>query len=200
MNNRFFHHALMGLCWLIILAGIAASLVQHFVLTLPKTTAQPSQTDGIIVTTGGQARLQAGLDLLRDKKAPRLLISGVGNGITKQMIADSLHLSEDEMALFACCVSLDFAALDTLGNAQAAKSWADSHDMSALLLVTSDYHMPRAALEFTALMPDYRIIAYPITPPDLAGKSWYQDWASLRLYAREYLKYSVRRLTLLFGA
>ena len=180
----------------VIVIGLFLSLLQHFVLTLPRAPQMIAMADGIVVTTGGQARVQAGLHLLRQDIAPHLLLTGVGKGITKQMIASSLQLSQADQQVLSCCVDLDFQALDTPGNAIAAKSWAKRHNIHSYLLVTSDYHMPRAMLEFTAQMPEHHIVAYPITAPDLAQKPWYDDWQSLRLYSREFIKYMIRRLTI----
>ena len=200
-RNNHIHQIMTGLSVILIMSGVFISLLQHFVLTLPKNTEAPLWADGpvgdgIVVTTGGQARLQEGVRLLAQEAAPLLLVSGVGKGITKDMIAQSLVLTEAERALLSCCVTLEFQALDTLGNAVAARQWAQTHDIARLLLVTSDYHMPRAALEFTSAMPHMTIIAYPIVAPDLATKSWYSDWQTMRLYAREFLKYSFARLRL----
>ena len=178
----------------VILAAIFVSLLQHFVLTLPKPDNNIDIADGIVVPTGGQARLHAGLDLLVDGRAPHLLLSGVGQGITKDMIAQSLALSPSRIAQLTCCVTLDFQAENTKGNARATQKWANDNNLSRILLVTSDYHMPRAALEFGYHLPERTIITYPVSAPDLLGKSWYSDWQTLRLYSREFLKYSLRRL------
>lgn len=182
----------------IIIGATFLSLLQHFVLTLPKTPPDLPHADGIIVATGGQARLHAGLDLLARGTAPQLLLTGVGQGITKQMIADSTRLTQRRVEELECCVSLEFEAKDTVGNALATKAWANQRDLKTIVLVTSDYHMPRAFLEFAHHMPQRAIIAYPISAPDLAGKSWYSDWQTYRLYAREFLKYRLRALALLF--
>ena len=182
---------------LVIIIAVFVSILQHFVLTLPHVPENTPVVDGIVVTTGGQDRLAAGLDLLSQNKAPYLLLSGVGEGITKQMIKSSLALTPERAAQLECCVALEFQAKDTKGNALATKKWADNNQLSVILLVTADYHMPRARLEFAAQMPKRTIIAYPINAADLYGKSWYGDWHVMRLYIREFLKYSLRRLTLL---
>ena len=188
---------------LIIIIAVFLSLLQHFVLTLPKPhliadgadgADGPIIADGIVVPTGGQARLHAGLDLLAQGRAPHLLLSGVGVGITKDMIAQSLALDPARAKQLACCVTLDFQAENTEGNARAAQKWADEGGLSRILLVTSDYHMPRAALEFAYHLKEHSIILFAVSAPDLAGKSWYSDWQTLRLYSREFLKYSLRRL------
>ena len=188
-----------AICLIILCFFLGA--IQHFVLNLPRANSfePPKNSDGIVVATGGQARLKVGLTLLSQKTAPHLLVSGVGSGISKEMIARSIDLSDAEKKALECCVDLDFSAADTLGNAVAADHWAEQRSMRSLILVTSDYHMPRAALEFSRYMPHRTIIAYPITAPDLAQKSWYSDWSTLRLYSREYLKYLYRRLALAVG-
>ena len=192
------NHIIITLSLCLIAMGLFVSALQFFVLTLPKQTQKPPVVDGIVVATGGQARLEEGLQLLANKTAPLLLLTGVGEGITKQMIAQSLVLTGDQDKILSCCVTLEFQALDTPGNAIAAKNWSQTNDIQTLLLVTSDYHMPRAALEFTTAMPDRQIIAHPIIAPDLEGKSWYSDWQIARLYSREFLKYSFRRIQLIF--
>ena len=192
------NHIIITLSLCLIAMGLFVSALQFFVLTLPKQTQKPPVVDGIVVATGGQARLEEGLQLLANKTAPLLLLTGVGEGITKEMIAQSLVLTGDQDKILSCCVTLEFQALDTPGNAIAAKNWSQTNDIQTLLLVTSDYHMPRAALEFTTAMPDRQIIAHPIIAPDLKGKSWYSDWQIARLYSREFLKYSFRRIQLIF--
>ena len=192
------NHIIITLSLCLIAIGLFVSALQFFVLTLPKQTQKPPIVDGIVVATGGQARLEEGLQLLAKKTAPLLLLTGVGEGITKQMIAQSLVLTGDQDKILSCCVTLEFQALDTPGNAIAAKNWSQTNDIQTLLLVTSDYHMPRAALKFTTAMPDRQIIAHPIIAPDLKDKSWYSDWQIARLYSREFLKYSFRRIQLIF--
>ena len=61
--------------------------LQHFVLTLPQATTGAIQyTDGIVVVTGGQQRLNDGLELLTAGKAERMLISGVGEGVNRAVL------------------------------------------------------------------------------------------------------------------
>ena len=194
MAQNYWQTLMMIGATLTIIIAVFFSLLQHFVLTLPKPHNRNDSADGIVVPTGGQARLHAGLDLLDDGRAPHLLLSGVGHGITKDMIAQSLELDPDRAKQLACCVTLDFQSENTKGNARTTQKWADDNGLLRILLVTSDYHMPRAALEFSYHMPERTIISYPVSAPDLAGKSWYSDWQTLRLYSREFLKYSLRRL------
>jgi len=164
--------------------------LQHFALTLPQAEDRlPDKTDGLVVPTGGQARIQEGLRLLHNGTAHRMLITGVGQDVSKQVLATELKLSPDHLQTFSCCVDIDKAALDTKGNAEAALIWAKTRQFTTLRLVTANYHLPRAHLEFSRLLPDHTVTGWPVTPPDLQARDWYWHWPTIRLLTREYAKY-----------
>jgi len=170
--------------------------LQHFALTLPKDTKIKQITDGLIVTTGGQARIEKGAQLIARGQAKRMLITGVGKGISKQML--SHNLSSEARDMLICCADLDAVAMDTIGNAHAAKQWAIKHKLASLTLVTADYHMPRAYLLFKKTMPERLIIPHPVITHDLGRDEWYKTAAAVKLFGREYLKYLYVRLFELF--
>ena len=171
----------------------AASLLaglQHFVLTLPQQPRGALQfTDGIVVMTGGQQRLNDGLKLLNDGKAEKMLISGVGEGVNRAVLVQELALDDSQAELLFCCVELDFTAGNTRGNATATRSWASAQGMGSLRLVTASYHMPRVLVVFAREMPDFDLYQWPVTPNDLNLSGWWRDPAMLRLLTREYAKY-----------
>ena len=171
----------------------AASLLaglQHFVLTLPQQPRGALQfTDGIVVMTGGQQRLNDGLKLLNDGKAEKMLISGVGEGVNRAVLVQELALDDSQAELLFCCVELDFTAGNTRGNAAAARNWASAKGMGSLRLVTASYHMPRVLVVFAREMPDLDLYQWPVTPDDLNLSGWWRDPAMLRLLTREYAKY-----------
>jgi uncharacterized SAM-binding protein YcdF (DUF218 family) len=173
-----------------VICAIFMSGLQYFVLHLP-THADDSITKshGIVVITGGQQRLDAGLSLLADGTASKLLISGVGTGITKIILGNELKLNATQHQLMRCCVELEFAASDTRGNALAARQWAQNNQFSSLFLVTANYHMPRAQLAFQREMPHMTLHYWPVNPDDLHLDSWWTEPALIRLLAREYAKY-----------
>jgi len=164
--------------------------LQHFVLNLPKISSPVGPaTDGIVVITGGQQRLTNGLHLLQIGASKALLVSGVGRGISKSILADELDLSAPVITLLDCCVTLEFNASDTRGNALAASQWAAENKFQSLRLVTSNYHMPRAKHVFTSQMPDIELYFWPVSPADLTLETWWQKPDIIRLLAREYAKY-----------
>ena len=171
------------------LASLIAGL-QHFVLTLPKSPSGGLQfTDGIVVVTGGQQRVDDGLRLLTEGKAGRMLISGVGEGVNRAVLVQELQLNDREANALFCCAELDFTADNTRGNAIAARRWAMQHDMRSLRLVTASYHMPRALVVFARELPEFDLYQWAVTPDDLRLDDWWRDRAMLRLLAREYPKY-----------
>ena len=172
------------------LAAIFISGLQYFVLNLPRQIKSPiHQSDGIVVITGGQQRLDAGLTLLATGTASKLLISGVGTGLSKVILANDLQLDQIQRDLLECCAELEFAARDTRGNARAARNWAEKNKLSSLYLVTANYHMPRAKLTFEREMPHIDLHFWPVSPDDLHIDRWWTDPGLVRLLAREYAKF-----------
>lgn len=173
-----------------VLAAIFISGLQYFVLNLPRYMESPTrQSDGIVVITGGQQRLDAGLTLLAYGTASKLLISGVGAGLSKVILANDLQLDQAQRDLLICCAELEFAARDTRGNAKAARQWAETNKFASLYLVTANYHMPRAKLAFEREMPHIDLRYWPVSPDDLHIDSWWTDPGLVRLLAREYAKF-----------
>ena len=167
--------------------------LQHFVLTLPKpaplVTATINSTDGIVVITGGQQRLADGFDLLQSGAGKALLVSGVGQGVSKAILADELNLNPRKTALLECCVMLEFQAGDTRENAVAAGKWAQANGFRSLQLVTANYHMPRAKAIFTRKLPNIALSYWPVSPDDLDLDIWWRNPPIIRLLAREYAKH-----------
>ena len=173
-----------------VLVAVFISGLQYFVLNLPRHMETPiRQSDGIVVITGGQQRLDAGLTLLANGTASKLLISGVGAGLSKAILANDLQLDQTQRDLLICCAELEFAARDTRGNARAARHWAETNKLASLYLVTANYHMPRAKLAFEHEMPHIDLQYWPVSPNDLHIDNWWTDPGLVRLLAREYAKF-----------
>ena len=48
---------------------------------------------------------------------------------------------------FSCCVDLDHSAINTIGNAVETRRWVMARGFQSLIVVTSNFHMPRALAE-----------------------------------------------------
>lgn len=141
-----------------------------------------ARADALVVLTGGPGRVATGVALLQDARGERLLISGINPGSPVADIAAAAGVSVEE---FECCVDVGPDAADTSGNASETAAWASRNGYGHLIVVTSDYHMPRALLELQAAMPDTQLTAYGVPAP--------APWTSVeqsRRWATEYFKFA----------
>ena len=178
-----------GLAAILVLVAIWLSGLAAFVDRIARLTPAeaPSHADGIVALTGrSDLRLTAATDLLVAGKAERVLISGVNRKVRRP---DLLALTHAPKTIFDCCVDLGFTAEDTLGNAQESADWAREMRFRSLILVTADYHMPRALLELRAAAPGLTIQAYPVATPELDVRRWSARPMGARRMMVEYAKY-----------
>lgn len=150
--------------------------------------AEPARADGIVALTGAGSneRLAAAVSLLEDGKAQRMLVSGVNPEASRE---DIRTVSKAVRRLYDCCVDLDFTAADTVGNARETADWARNLRYKSLIVVTADYHMPRAMLELRATMPDIDLRPYPVATKVVNAKRWWRTSGGARLMVVEYSKY-----------
>lgn len=151
--------------------------------------AEPTRlpgADGVIVLTGGADRIAEAVSLVAKGYASRLLITGVNQSIG---VAEIARLTPEFKDTFDCCIDLGYRAQNTEGNAIEARDWAQARGMTSLIIVTSNYHMPRALLEIRAAMPDIRLTRFSVLPDALKAGAWHQEPAIARLLVVEYLKF-----------
>jgi uncharacterized SAM-binding protein YcdF (DUF218 family) len=162
-----------------------ASRVEH-----STPAPDPGRAQGIVALTGGSnRRLQAGMTLLQEGRGQRLLISGVYRKTTREQIRRDARAVVGP--IYDCCVDLGFEAIDTLGNARETAQWARARGYDRLILVTADYHMPRALLELRGAMPSVELTPYPVATEDVDARIWWRSAQGRKLMAMEYSKYLV---------
>ena len=142
-------------------------------------------TDAIVVLTGGSQRVQTGLQLLAAGKAKKLFVSGVYHGTD---VATLLHVQRQTPDAVQCCLVLGHTADNTYGNAQETAAWMRQEGFRSLRLVTANYHMRRALLEFARAMPEVQIIPHPVFP-EAVRERWWAWPGTLDLIIGEYDKY-----------
>ncbi|MCB0069324.1 MAG: YdcF family protein [Caldilineaceae bacterium] len=170
-----------------IVAGLAGLVV--FAETVKGYRADPSvRADAIVVLTGDEERISTGMRLMEAGRAVRLLISGV-NPTTRVPTELKRHIKGSE-ALVRCCVDLGREALNTSGNAEEARQWVARYAFRSLIVVTSDYHLPRSLAEFSRTMPTVSLVAYPASGRrTLRLDRWWRRRATVRLIVAEYVKF-----------
>jgi uncharacterized SAM-binding protein YcdF (DUF218 family) len=149
------------------------------------------QADGIVVLTGGSSRVSDAMDLLAGGYGKRLLISGVHPTNDASDISRSLPESRP---MINCCVDLDYSAINTRSNAAQTRRWVHERRFRSLIVVTSNYHMPRAVVELSHAMPDIDLIPYAVVGEKWRDEPWWTSGPTLRLLFSEYAKYVAAEL------
>lgn len=121
-----------------------------FAVALPRA-AGPEPTDAIVVPTGGAGRIDRAIALLRAKATGEVFVSGVDREV--RPVEFALEYKVDT-ARMTCCVTLGYDAVDTRSNAREVAAWVAKEKPRSLRLVTSDWHMRRAAYELRRRLPD----------------------------------------------
>src|ERR1700710_49472 len=168
--------------------GVALAIgFAEFIAQLRGAEAAPSShADGIVVLTGGSSRVSDAMELLAGGYGKRLLISGV---LPTNAASDISRSLTDNQSLLTCCVDLDRSAVNTRSNAEETRRWAHEQGFKSLIVVTSNYHMPRAIVELSHAMPNIALIPYAVVGEKWNDEPWWTSGAALRLLLSEYVKY-----------
>lgn len=148
------------------LAGFVALIYAfgflYFAVTLPGPIGHV-KSDAVLVPTGGPGRIARGLEVLRDGDAERMFVSGVDPEVKPREFSDEFGVRSREMR---CCVTLGYLAVDTRSNAGEAAQWMTSNDVRTVRLVTTDWHMRRAAAELRHSLPGHIAVIEDGVPSD----------------------------------
>lgn len=172
-----------GATGIILLAGGFAWFV--FSIASDEVTLD-TKADGIVALTGAASRIPDAIELLATDRGKRLLITGVHRATSSKEIA---RLTPLYSRYFNCCIDLDRSALNTFGNALETKRWARAHNFNSLIVVTSNWHMPRAIAELAHQLPDVTLVAYPVISEKVKTEPWWSNLDTARFLFAEYLKY-----------
>lgn len=146
-----------------------------FAVALPQP-ADDLATDAVIVPTGGAGRIAQGLAVLDEGLAQRMLVTGVDPEVTPDEFAAEFEVEQAQMD---CCVTLGFAAVDTRSNATETAQWVDDNQVSSLRLVTTDWHMRRAASELSRKLPGSVTVVYDAVPSEPSLPSLFLEYHKL---------------------
>lgn len=151
-----------------------------FALVLPQPLGKRSD-EAAVVLTGGEGRIARGLEALRDGWVRQLFVAGVDREVRPDEFAAQYRVPRK---LMACCVTLDQVSVDTRSNAREVALWLAARRVTSLRLVTSDWHMRRAAWEVARAAPEGTRV----------GRDAVRSRPSLRVLFLEYNKLLARRL------
>ena len=137
----------------------------YYLLQIPSSSNQNNtiiNTDGIVILTGDKHRISEGIKLLKKSSNKKLLISGVNKKITNSKIKSLYGTDIEIKKLFDCCIDIDKISSNTFENARETYFWARDKNLKTLLIVTSNYHMPRVKLEFSRFFFFFILYYFPV--------------------------------------
>ena len=185
-RRRGLRLAVIGVC---LAVAVFAGGFLWFVRAVPVTEAAPAHNaEGIVVLTGAAFRINDALDLLAAGRGKRLLITGV-NPLTRSREISSLM--PEHRRWFTCCVDIDHSATNTIENAIETRRWVKTRGFKSLIVVTSNFHMPRAMAELAHQLPDVTLEPFPVVSDRVRVEAWWSNPSTARLLFFEYLKYIV---------
>lgn len=172
----------------LVMLAVVMLVIGFFIFTgsIERSQLEPRTADGIAVLTGGVARIDEAMKLLTQQKAKRLLITGVNRTTSTEELK---QLASQGDQLFSCCVDIDKEARNTIDNATETSQWVARNHYTSVIVVTSNYHMPRALAELARVMPGVTLIPYSVVDNNVHLDRWWTFPGTTRLLISEYLKY-----------
>ena len=148
----------------------------------------------MVVLTGGSNRIKQTLNLflLNHNENHNLLISGAGTGFSKKTILKLIKKTPENLKILNCCITVENQSTDTYSNAIESYKWIKKNNFKSITLITSDYHMPRALMEFKQKLNDIRI-----TPLSLKSELS-NPVSNFKVNLFEYLKFKATKLRINF--
>jgi uncharacterized SAM-binding protein YcdF (DUF218 family) len=174
-----------ALCALALALGFAV-----FVWHVPaREVALSGEADGIVALTGGASRITDAIELLAAGRGKRLLISGA-NPSTKSQEISRLNPEFEKVR-----DRVDFdRSVNTLGNAVEIRKWVEWQGFRSLIVVTSNYHIPRALMEIRHQLPGITLVPFPVVADRQHAGAFWSTTLTVRLMMSEYIKLIFARL------
>ena len=156
LKSHYIHFSL--LLFLIILL-LQFNFFLFNIQSYKNTDLNKKEIEGIVVLTGDKFRILEGLKILNSEIGYKLLISGVNKEISIEEIKKEFPKFNQ---LFNCCVELESISKNTFENVREIFFWKKNNNIKNILLITSDYHLPRVELEVNRLLLDKETFYYGV--------------------------------------
>ena len=174
------------------LRGVLAALALLFlppavphILGLGYPGPPPRPADALMVLSGGEGRVAEGYRAWSSGAATEFYILGAGRDVPLTRLVppvSSLPLSARSR------IHAEGWSENTLENAFSAKTAVEERTFSSVILVTSDYHVPRAWIAFRKILPP-PVALYVLPVRSERWSSVLTAWRTARLYFVEGWKY-----------
>tara|TARA_B100001027_G_scaffold42540_1_gene27343 strand:+ start:71 stop:649 length:579 start_codon:yes stop_codon:yes gene_type:complete len=180
--------------FLVIIVSICILNIHSFLQEIKNneinTVANINKIDGIVVLTGDQYRIAKGIALLKNYPDKKLLISGVNKNINT---IDIMKEFPNNKNFFQCCIDIGKDAKNTFENIIETFEWMKSNEFNSIIIVTSDYHVPRVKLEINRFIDNQQIFYEAVKTGE--GESILR----LKKITLEYIKYIRTFLSIKIG-
>jgi len=180
--------------FLVIIVSICILNIHSFLKEIKNneinTVANINKIDGIVVLTGDQYRIAKGIALLKNYPDKKLLISGVNKNINT---IDIMKEFPNNKNFFQCCIDIGKDAKNTFENIIETFEWMKSNEFNSIIIVTSDYHVPRVKLEINRFIDNQQIFYEAVKTGE--GESILR----LKKITLEYIKYIRTFLSIKIG-
>ena len=190
INELKSHYIHFSLLLFVIIVLLQFNFFLFNIQSYKNTDLNKKEIEGIIVLTGDKFRILEGLKILNSEIGYKLLISGVNKEISIEEIKKEFPKYNQ---LFNCCVELESISTNTFENVREIFFWKKNNNIKNILLITSDYHLPRVELEVNRLLLDKETFYY--------GVKYDNQKINIRMKKLivEYIKYLRTKISLNIG-
>ena len=190
INELKSHYIHFSLLLFVIIVLLQFNFFLFNIQSYKNTDLNKKEIEGIVVLTGDKFRILEGLKILNSEIGYKLLISGVNKEISIEEIKKEFPKFNQ---LFNCCVELESISTNTFENVREIFFWKNNNNIKNILLITSDYHLPRVELEVNRLLLDKETFYY--------GVKYDNQKINIRMKKLivEYIKYLRTKISLSIG-
>ena len=190
INELKSHYIHFSLLLFVIIVLLQFNFFLFNIQSYKNTDLNEKEIEGIVVLTGDKFRILEGLKILNSEIGSKLLISGVNKEISIEEIKKEFPKFNQ---LFNCCVELESISTNTYENVREIFFWKKNNNIKNILLITSDYHLPRVELEVNRLLLDKETFYY--------GVKYDNQKINIRMKKLivEYIKYLRTKISLSIG-
>jgi uncharacterized SAM-binding protein YcdF (DUF218 family) len=190
INELKSHYIHFSLLLFVIIVLLQFNFFLFNIQSYENTDLNKKEIEGIVVLTGDKFRILEGLKILNSEIGYKLLISGVNKEISIEEIKKEFPKFNQ---LFNCCVELESISTNTFENVREIFFWKKNNNIKNILLITSDYHLPRVELEVNRLLLDKETFYY--------GVKYDNQKINIRMKKLivEYIKYLRTKISLSIG-
>ena len=190
INELKSHYIHFSLLLFVIIVLLQFNFFLFNIQSYKNTDLNKKESERIVLLTGDKFRILEVLKILNSEIGNKLLISGVNKEISIEEIKKEFPKFNQ---LFNCCVELESISTNTFENVREIFFWKKNNNIKNILLITSDYHLPRVELEVNRLLLDKETFYY--------GVKYDNQKINIRMKKLivEYIKYLRTKISLSIG-